>query len=87
MHRFHARHGWRAPTYYRVMQAASSQPHDERPSVKLPAQLQAELEDALVDADRAEGISADELFARIKQRDEAWHSLHVSSGAQQCAKS
>lgn len=39
-----------------------------QPSVKLPPHLQAELEDALAEADRDEGISADELFARLKQR-------------------
>jgi hypothetical protein len=37
-------------------------------SVKLPAHLQAELEDALTEADREEGISADELFAKLEQR-------------------
>jgi hypothetical protein len=37
-------------------------------SVKLPAHLQAELEDALAEADREEGVSADELFAKLKQR-------------------
>jgi hypothetical protein len=36
--------------------------------VKLPAHLQAELEDALTEADREEGISADELFAKLEQR-------------------
>lgn len=36
--------------------------------VKLPAHLQAELEDALAEADREEGISADELFERIKKQ-------------------
>lgn len=41
---------------------------DAQPSVKLPAHLQAELEDALAEADREEGISADELFALIKQQ-------------------
>ena len=41
---------------------------DAQPSVKLPAHLQAELEDALAEADREEGISADELFAKLKQR-------------------
>lgn len=39
-----------------------------QPSVKLPAHLQAELEDALAEADREEGITADELFAKLKQR-------------------
>jgi hypothetical protein len=38
------------------------------PSVKLPTHLQIELEDALAEADREEGISADELFAKLKQR-------------------
>ena len=37
-------------------------------SVKLPAHLQAELEDALAEADREVGISADKLFALIKQQ-------------------
>jgi hypothetical protein len=41
---------------------------EAQPSVKLPARLQAELEDALAEADREEGISADELFAKLKQR-------------------
>lgn len=41
---------------------------DAQPSVKLPAHLQAELEDALAEADREEGISADELFTLIKQQ-------------------
>ena len=37
--------------------------------VKLPAHLQAEVEeDALAEADREEGISADELFAKLEQR-------------------
>jgi hypothetical protein len=39
-----------------------------QPSVKLPAHLQTELEDALAEADREDGISADELFAKLKQR-------------------
>jgi hypothetical protein len=41
---------------------------EPQPSVKLPAHLQAELEEALADADREEGISADELFAKLEQR-------------------
>ncbi len=41
---------------------------DAQPSVKLPAHLQADLEDALAEADLEEGISADELFAKLKQR-------------------
>ena len=41
---------------------------DTQPSVKLPAHLQAELEDALAEADREDGISADELFAQIKKQ-------------------
>ena len=41
---------------------------DPQASVRLPSQLQAELEEALVEADREEGISADELFARIKKQ-------------------
>jgi len=34
-------------------------------AVQLPADLQAELDDALDEADRTEGISADELFAQL----------------------
>ena len=41
---------------------------DAQPIVKLPAHLQAELEDALAEADREDGISADELFAQIKKQ-------------------
>lgn len=41
---------------------------DAQPTVKLTAHLRAELEDALAEADREEGISADELFAKLKQR-------------------
>jgi hypothetical protein len=39
-----------------------------RPSVRLPPHLQAELELALEEADREEGISADDLFAELKAR-------------------
>ena len=54
--------------YHRAMKLAMPfQPVTET-SVKLPAHLQVELEDALADADREEGISADELFAQIKER-------------------
>ena len=35
--------------------------------VRLPAHLQAELEEAIDEADREEGISAEELFAQLKQ--------------------
>jgi hypothetical protein len=41
---------------------------DAQPTVKLTSHLQAELEDALAEADSEEGISADELFAKLKQR-------------------
>ena len=41
---------------------------DPQASVKLPAHLQAELEDALAEADREEGISVEELFDRIKKQ-------------------
>lgn len=38
---------------------------DSEPSVRLPPDLQVELEAALEEADREEGISADELFAEL----------------------
>jgi hypothetical protein len=41
---------------------------DARPSARLPPHLQAELEQALEEADREEGISADDLFAELKAR-------------------
>ena len=41
---------------------------DPQASVKLPAHLQTELEDALAEADRKEGISAEKLFDRIKKQ-------------------
>ena len=41
---------------------------DPQASVKLLAHLQAELEDALAEADREEGISVEELFDRIKKQ-------------------
>ena len=41
---------------------------DSQDSVKLPAHLQAELEDALTEADREEGISVEEQFDRIKKQ-------------------
>jgi hypothetical protein len=41
---------------------------ETQPSVKLPAHLQSELEHALAEADHEEGISAEELFAKLKQR-------------------
>jgi hypothetical protein len=36
-------------------------------AVRLPPQQEAELLDALDEADREEGISADELFARLRR--------------------
>lgn len=36
-------------------------------SVRLPAVLQKELEDALDEADREDGISAEELFAELRK--------------------
>jgi len=36
-------------------------------SVRLSAQLQKELEDALDEADREDGISAEELFAELRK--------------------
>ena len=36
-------------------------------AVQLPPDLQAELESALDEADRAEGISADDLFAQLRK--------------------
>ena len=36
-------------------------------SVRLPPHLQAELEEAIDEADREEGVSAEELFAQIKK--------------------
>ena len=41
---------------------------DSQPTVKLPAHLQAELEDALAEADREAGISAEELFAELAKK-------------------
>ena len=41
---------------------------DSQPIVKLPAHLQAELEDALAEADREEGISAEELFSELAKK-------------------
>jgi hypothetical protein len=35
--------------------------------VRLPADLQAELEEALDEADRTEGISAEDLFAQLRK--------------------
>lgn len=35
--------------------------------VRLPAHLQAELEEALPEADREEGISAEELFSQLEK--------------------
>ena len=35
--------------------------------VRLPADLQAELEDALAEADRTEGISAEDLFDQLRK--------------------
>ena len=35
--------------------------------VRLPPHLQAELEEAIDEADREEGISAEELFAQLRQ--------------------
>ena len=35
--------------------------------VRLPPHLQAELEEAIDEADREEGISAEELFAQLKR--------------------
>lgn len=40
---------------------------DSEPAVKLAPDLQAELEAALEDADREEGIPADELFAELRR--------------------
>jgi hypothetical protein len=42
-------------------------PEDNRPPVRLPPELQAELEAALAEADVDEGISADELFEQLKK--------------------
>jgi hypothetical protein len=39
----------------------------EERSIRLPSALQAELEAALDEADREEGISAEELFAELKK--------------------
>ncbi len=36
-------------------------------AVRLPADLQAELEEAIAEADREEGISAEELFAQLEK--------------------
>jgi hypothetical protein len=41
---------------------------DTQSAVKLPLHLQAELEDALVEADHEEGISAEALFAELAQK-------------------
>lgn len=40
---------------------------DTAPPVVLPPHLLAELEDALDEADRVPGISADQMFAELKQ--------------------
>lgn len=42
--------------------------HDSQSSVKLPPHLQAELEDALIEADREDGISAEALFGELAQK-------------------
>ena len=36
-------------------------------TVRLPPELQAELEDALEEADREEGVSADDLLAKLRK--------------------
>jgi len=41
---------------------------DTQSTVKLPPHLQAELEDALDEADREEGISSEELFAELAKK-------------------
>ena len=41
---------------------------DSQATVKLPAHLQAELEDALAEADHEAGISAEELFAELAKK-------------------
>jgi hypothetical protein len=41
---------------------------DTQAAVKLPPHLQTELEDALDEADREEGISAEELFAELAKK-------------------
>ena len=40
---------------------------DHDSPVRLPAELRAELEDALDEADRFEGISAEELFDQLRK--------------------
>lgn len=40
---------------------------DSEASVRLPLALQAELEEALEDADQEEGISGDELFKNLRK--------------------
>lgn len=41
--------------------------HESTQSVRLPPHLQAELEEAIDEADREEGVSAEELFAQLKK--------------------
>lgn len=41
--------------------------NDSEVKIRLSASLQAELEEALDEADRVEGISADELLERLKK--------------------
>jgi len=45
---------------------AACAPESGRP-VHLPANLQAELEEAIAEADREEGISAEQLFAQLEE--------------------
>lgn len=40
---------------------------DSEATVRLPPALQAELEEALEEADREEGISGDELFRKLRK--------------------
>ena len=40
---------------------------DSEPTVRLPPALQAELEEALEEADREEGISGDELLDKLRK--------------------
>jgi len=46
---------------------SKSKPPELEEAVRLPAQLQEELLEALDEADREEGISAEDLFARLRR--------------------
>ena len=61
-----------------VVTVYAPQPEDV---VCLPPLLQAELEQAIDEADRDEGISAEELFAQLEKYRCPWRSRYASSRA------